>query len=251
MRLAGKVAIVTGGASGIGRASALRFAAEGARVMVADLNGDGARAVAHEIRADGGTAHWECVDVTQASQVESAWQRTHRTLGGLNIVFNNAGLPQPFTPVEDTTLEEFVRLLSVNVIGVFNGCQSAIPLLREHLGGVIINMAPPPGSAQSRTCCLRRYQGSRYRLHQGARAGTCAIWNPSGLNLPGRGGYADARRLHWRAECRGDSVGLRALDPAGPAQSSRRRRQRCALSGIRRGGNGDRTAFEIDGGRDI
>src|SRR6266487_347743 len=145
MRLAGKAAVITGGASGFGRASALRFAREGAVVMVADLDGGGAEAVAREIRAAGGHALHQQVDVTDAEQVRDAWQRTRREFGRLDIVFNNAGIPQSITPIEQTSEEVFVKLMAVNVRGVFLGCRYAIPILRDQGGGVILNTCSTAG----------------------------------------------------------------------------------------------------------
>jgi 3-oxoacyl-[acyl-carrier protein] reductase len=153
MRLEGKAAIITGAASGFGLASALRFAREGALVMAVDLNGEGARAVAEQICASGGRAIAEQVDVTQPEAVERAWQRARRELGRLDIVFNNAGIPQSPTPIETTDPEVFARLMAVNVAGVFIGSKYAIPILREQGGGVILNtcstagIRPRPGLA--------------------------------------------------------------------------------------------------------
>jgi 3-oxoacyl-[acyl-carrier protein] reductase len=153
MRLAGKAAVITGGASGFGRASALRFAEEGARVMVVDLNEIGAEAVASQIRAAGGEALYQRVDVTQAEMVRLALQRAQRELGRLDIVFNNAGMPQRFRPIEDTEEDVFVNLMTVNVVGIFLGSRAAIPIMRDQGGGVILNtcstagIRPRPGLA--------------------------------------------------------------------------------------------------------
>ena len=145
MRLAGKAAVITGGASGFGRASALRFAREGAKVLIADLNEAGLEVVQEEIREAGGTALTQRVDVTQPDQVREAWQRARRELGRLDIVFNNAGLPQHSHPVEQTEEDLFRRLLEVNVLGVFIGSREAIPILKEQGGGVILNTCSTAG----------------------------------------------------------------------------------------------------------
>jgi len=153
VRLAGKAAIITGGASGFGRASAIRFAREGAQVMVVDLNGAGASAVCDEIQASGGQAIHQAVDVTKADEVRAAWSRAREAFGRLDIVFNNAGIAQRFCSIEETEEEVFVRLMAVNVRGVFLGCRYAIPLLRDQGGGVILNtcstagIRPRPGLA--------------------------------------------------------------------------------------------------------
>lgn len=145
MRLAGKAAVITGGASGFGRASALQFAREGAKVLIVDLNAAGLETVQEEIREAGGTALREQVDVTQSDQVRAAWQRARREFGRLDIVFNNAGLPQSAHPVEATDEAMFRRLLEVNVLGVFIGSREAIPLLKQQGGGVILNTCSTAG----------------------------------------------------------------------------------------------------------
>jgi 3-oxoacyl-[acyl-carrier protein] reductase len=153
MRLANKAAVITGGASGFGRATAIRFAREGARVMVLDLNGQGAASVAEEIRTAGGEALSRQVDVTRADQVDRAWRDAADLFGRLDVVFNNAGIPQAFTPVEETSEDLFSRLLTVHVLGVFHGCRAAIPIMRKQGAGVILNtcstagIRPRPGLA--------------------------------------------------------------------------------------------------------
>jgi 3-oxoacyl-[acyl-carrier protein] reductase len=145
MRLADRAAVITGGASGFGRASALRFAQEGARVMVVDLNQAGLDEVCAEIEAAGGTALSQRVDVTQADQVRAAWRRARSEFGRLDIVFNNAGLPQQSLPIEQTDEALFRRLFEVNVLGVFIGCREAVPILKEQGGGVILNTCSTAG----------------------------------------------------------------------------------------------------------
>jgi 3-oxoacyl-[acyl-carrier protein] reductase len=121
--------------------------------MAVDLDESGAAAVAAEIRATGGNAIHRGLDVTDADHVERAWQETRVAFGRLDVVFNNAGIPQSFTPIEETQEAVFSRLLAVNVLGVFHGCRAAIPLLRDQGGGVILNtcstagIRPRPGLA--------------------------------------------------------------------------------------------------------
>jgi 3-oxoacyl-[acyl-carrier protein] reductase len=145
VRLSGKAAVITGGASGFGRASALRFALEGAQVMVVDLNEPGVAEVAAQIRQAGGVALHQQVDVTRAEQVEAAWKRARQEFGRLDIVFNNAGMPQRAIPVEQTPEGLFRQLLEVNVMGVFIGSRAAIPIMREQGGGVILNTCSTAG----------------------------------------------------------------------------------------------------------
>jgi 3-oxoacyl-[acyl-carrier protein] reductase len=144
-RLEGLVAVITGAGSGIGRASAIEFAREGARVVVADLVGDTAGSTAAEIRAAGGEAEAVEVDVTRAVQVERMVKTAVDRFGRIDVLFNNAGLPQPFTPFEDSSDQLFDRIMDVNVRGVFNGCRAAIPHMKTRGGGVILNTASTAG----------------------------------------------------------------------------------------------------------
>lgn len=144
-RLQGLVSVITGAGSGIGRASALAFAAEGAPVVVADLNLASAQASCQAIAEQGGTASAVEVDVTDARQVEAMLRHATETFGRLDVLFNNAGVPQSFTPLEDSPDALFDRIMAVNVRGVFNGCRAAVPRMRAQGGGVILNTASTAG----------------------------------------------------------------------------------------------------------
>lgn len=137
MRMQGKRGVVTGAASGLGREVAKLFVSEGARVVVADVNGDGARAVAEEVGGD--AVHQEC-DVTVEEQVIAALDRSVSEWGGLDFVINNAGV-QVEKPLEETSNDEFDWLFNVNVRGVFWGCKHAISRMRDAGGGAIVNTA--------------------------------------------------------------------------------------------------------------
>lgn len=137
-RLGGKVAVITGAASGIGRISAERFASEGARVVVADLDAVGAQKAAETIAQDGGEAtHVRC-DVTRAEDVRAMVEAAVQRYGGLDILFNNAGSATSPRPAEETTEEDLDRALAVNVKGVFLCSRAAIPALREGGGSIIV-----------------------------------------------------------------------------------------------------------------
>jgi 3-oxoacyl-[acyl-carrier protein] reductase len=125
-RLQGLVSVVTGAGSGIGRESALEFAREGARVVVADLNEAAARDTVDQIERAGGEAEPVKVDVTSFEQVAAMLRVAQERFGRLDVLFNNAGIPQAFTPCEDTSDELFERIFDVNVKGVWNGCRAAI-----------------------------------------------------------------------------------------------------------------------------
>lgn len=140
MRLAGKVAIVTGGASGIGRATALRFAAEGAKVAVADVNTEGGEATVRAVQEAGGEAFFVPTDTSTYEQMEALVKKTVDRYGQLDIMFNNAGIGNVRASVLDMPLEEYHRTVAVNQHGVFYGIQTAGRAMKER-GGVIINTA--------------------------------------------------------------------------------------------------------------
>jgi NAD(P)-dependent dehydrogenase (short-subunit alcohol dehydrogenase family) len=139
-RLAGKVALITGSASGLGRVAAELFAAEGARVVVGDLADGGP--VVEAIRAKGGTASYVTLDVSEDASVAGAVAHTLEVFGGLHVLYNNAGV----SPSEDdgpvTTSDGTWRtVLDVNVTGVARCCRHGIPAMLESGGGSIINVA--------------------------------------------------------------------------------------------------------------
>ena len=136
-RVEGKVAIVTGAASGMGKADAILLAAEGARVVLADLNeADGAAAAA----AIGSNALFLRLDVTDEDNWKTVIEKTLETFGRLDILVNNAGMIG-LGNVVDTTLEDFRRINAVNSEGVFLGCKHAIPAMAQSGGGSIVNMS--------------------------------------------------------------------------------------------------------------
>lgn len=138
MRLQNKNAIVTGGAGGIGRATSLAFAAEGAKVAVVDLNAEAAEAVAEEIRAAGGTALAIGADVSSEADIERVVASVVDGFGGIDVVFNNAGIIRRTTAVE-TTVEEWDRVFGVNVRAIFLMCKHVVPVMAAAGGGSIIN----------------------------------------------------------------------------------------------------------------
>jgi meso-butanediol dehydrogenase/(S,S)-butanediol dehydrogenase/diacetyl reductase len=144
MLLKDKVALITGAGSGIGRSSAIRFAQEGASVMVADLRPESAANTASEISRAGGTAKSVAVDVRVGAEVERMVNETIRTFGRIDILFNNAGVYVPKTVV-DTTEEEWDWVVDVCLKGVFFGCKYTIPHMVKAGGGVIINTASGAG----------------------------------------------------------------------------------------------------------
>ena len=141
-RLSGKVALITGGASGIGRESALLFASEGARVLVADLDVAAGDATAAAIAKAGGEARAIRCDVARGADLEAAVAAAERHFGALHVLFNNAGIfpARDASPV-DTPDDVFDQVIAVNLKGVFLGCKYGIPALLRAGGGSIINTA--------------------------------------------------------------------------------------------------------------
>src|SRR5689334_10186019 len=138
--LHGRSALITGGASGIGRAIALALAAEGARVVIADLNDEAGTAVAAEIAQRGGSARALPCDVVDEASVEAAVRSVVDTEGRLDIMVNNAGIAAPPAPLIDAPAAEWNRMFAVNLRGVFFGIKHAGRAMLQG-GGSIINMA--------------------------------------------------------------------------------------------------------------
>ncbi len=134
--LAHRVAIVTGGADGLGAATVERFVEEGASVVIADVNDEGGAALAERL---GAAAAFKRTDVADADQVQAAVDFAVASYGGLDIMCNNAGIGGAFKPFLDDDLGDFDRVMAVNVFGVMVGCQRAARYMAEHAGGVIVN----------------------------------------------------------------------------------------------------------------
>ncbi len=143
-RVKGKVAIITGAAAGLGEADALLLAKEGAKVVVADIDEVKGNKVADEIRREGGEAVFVKHDVTSEKDWNHVIEKTLSEFGKLDILVNNAGI-QIIKEVEDLSLEEWRRLMSVNLDGVFLGTKYAIRAMKDSGGGSIINMSSAAG----------------------------------------------------------------------------------------------------------
>jgi NAD(P)-dependent dehydrogenase (short-subunit alcohol dehydrogenase family) len=172
MRLAGKVAVITGAASGIGRATATRFAQEGAKVVVADINQVGGEACAQQIKAAGGEAVFLKTDVSQEADLQNMIEVVVSTYGGLDILHNNAYWTEAKTATE-TTNENWQQTLDVTLRSVFLGSKLAVSHLRARGGGVILNTA----SVQSVVGV------SGYAAYQAAKGGVMSLTRALALEL--------------------------------------------------------------------
>lgn len=142
MRLAGKSAIVTGGASGFGAGIVTKFIAEGAKVLVADINGEAAASFAQQ-QGPGATAH--TVDVSDAISVEAMVDAALAEFGDVDILVNNAGVTHQPAPLEEVTEEDFDRVIAVNAKSVFLTAKALVPHMKKRRSGVILNVASTAG----------------------------------------------------------------------------------------------------------
>ena len=140
MRYEGKAVLVTGGATGIGRATALAFAREGAAVVIGDIN-PAAQATADDIRSAGGRAHFRPTDVTSEQQCAALVDTCVDQYGRLDAAFNNAGVLAKMVPLHEATLEDYERTLAVNARGVFLCLKAQIRHMLKAGGGAIVNTA--------------------------------------------------------------------------------------------------------------
>ncbi len=140
-RVKGKVAIVTGAALGIGRATAILLAKEGAKVAITDLRDKEGKDLAQRIKDDGDEAGYWHLDVAREKEVRNVFEKIHERFGRIDILVNNAGIAGTSKPTHEITEEEWDTVQSVNVKGVFFCTKHAIPFLRETGGGSIINLS--------------------------------------------------------------------------------------------------------------
>lgn len=161
-RLDGKVAIISGAARGQGEAEARLFAAEGAAVVLGDVRDDEGEQAARSIAEAGGRALYQHLDVTEESEWAAITERAVREFGGLHVLVNNAGIGGGPTFVEDTPLEDYMRVINVNQVGVFLGMRAAIPSIRASGGGSIVNISSTAGLEGAPT--LAAYASSKWAV---------------------------------------------------------------------------------------
>lgn len=141
MKLADKVAVITGGGIGIGLATALLFAKEGAKVVIAQRTKTTGQEAVAEIKSKGGEAIYVQTDVTKSEQVKNLIDTAVKTFGRIDILYNNAGTLQKMTPIEEMNEKTWDQIYAINVKGIFLGVKYAVPYMKKQGGGVIINTA--------------------------------------------------------------------------------------------------------------
>jgi NAD(P)-dependent dehydrogenase (short-subunit alcohol dehydrogenase family) len=144
-KLEKKVAVITGAASGIGRATAIRFAGEGAAVVIADLNREGGEAAVRDCKENGGSAVFQLADVSSEEDIKGAVNRAVKEFGRLDVIYNNAGLGGAVGPLEKTSAENWDRSFSILLRAVFLGIKHAVPEMRKNGGGSIVSTASIAG----------------------------------------------------------------------------------------------------------
>ena len=167
--LAGKVALVTGGGSGIGRATALAFAREGAKVVVADIVADGGNRTVDLIREAGGEALFVQTDVSQDEQVSRLVGAAVDAFGRLDCAFNNAGIEQPIAQITDITEQQWHRVLAVDLTGVWLCMKHEIPQMLKQGGGSIVNTSSIMGLVA--TTGMAAYNAAKGGVAQLTRSG--------------------------------------------------------------------------------
>ncbi len=167
--LAGKVALVTGGGSGIGRAAALAFVREGARVVIADIVAEGGNETVDLIRTGGGEARFVRTDVSQDDQVSNLIQASVDAFGRLDCAFNNAGIEQTIAQLADTTAQQWDRVLAVDLTGVWLCMKHEIPQMLKQGGGSIVNTSSIMGLVA--TTGMAAYNAAKGGVAQLTRSG--------------------------------------------------------------------------------
>jgi NADP-dependent 3-hydroxy acid dehydrogenase YdfG len=159
--VAQKVVVITGASSGIGEATARMLARQGARLVVGARRVERLAALVSDIRAAGGTAEYQAVDVTQREQVESLVNLARRTYGRVDVLVNNAGI-MPLSRLEQLKVDEWERMIDVNIKGVLYGIAAALPIMREQKSGQFVNISSLAGHRVLPTGAV--YSGTKFAV---------------------------------------------------------------------------------------
>jgi len=151
--LENKVAIITGGASGIGKAIALLYASEGAKIVVSDIDEEGGNEVVADIKAKGGEAIFIKADTSKAENSKTVVEQAVNHFGALHIAVNNAGIGGPLGPLGEYPIEGWDKTIAINLSGVFYGMRYQIPAMLESGGGSIVNVASILGKVGAANSC--------------------------------------------------------------------------------------------------
>lgn len=176
MRLQDKVAIVTGGGGGIGRATALRFASEGAKVVVSDIHSESGEESVDQITKIGGEAVFVRTDTSMEGDMKALVEECEKQYGGLDIFFNNAGVSNEEVKLVDISVDEWDRVVSINLKGVFMGMKYAIPAMEKRNGGAIVN-----------TSSLLGFKGKKYMApYNASKGGVITLTKNAALEYGGK-----------------------------------------------------------------
>lgn len=215
-RLRGEVAIVTGAARGIGEATSRLLALEGAMVVLTDLDEQAGQTATEAIRAQGGQVSFMRHDVASERQWDAVMEHTYGTFGALDVLVNNAGMGLTAN-VEETTLEQWHKVMSVNLDGVFLGTRAAIGLMKRHDGGSIINISSIEGLVGEPDLAAYNASKGGVRLFTKSAALHCAR---AGYRIRVNSvhpGYVRTAMVEQALRARGDpDEGLRALERRHP-----------------------------------
>ena len=225
MRLEGRVSLITGAGGGIGRATALLFAREGASIVVADVDERGGTETADQIEQAGGRATFVRTNVTSPDDVQRMLDTAVTRFGKLDVLFNNAGLAMSFTPVEQTDEGLLDRLLDVNIKGVFLGCQYAVPIMKQQGGGVILNTASTAGIPTGSPCNGRCGSGP-------ARSSSTTTRMPGPSRWPPRIHHGGTPTRPSRCHSAGKNC-TRPIRPSSPSGPSRPCSRGTGIRGLR------------------
>ncbi len=151
--LENKIAIVTGGGSGIGKAISLLYAKEGAKIVVSDVNEQGGNETVNEIKSNGGDAIFVNVDTSKPNDSKKAVEEAVKKFGGLHIAVNNAGIGGPLKPIGEYPIDGWEKVISINLSGVFYGLRYQIPAMLASGGGSIVNIASILGKVGTPNAC--------------------------------------------------------------------------------------------------